>query len=82
MIILFLFPCPSNEVGDSDSEDPQVYESMCNIQTQAGSSETAQASDLGNVHTQLSLSWEENKGEYCCFTQKPLPWQWAPITRT
>uniref|UniRef100_A0A8C4EXF2 E3 ubiquitin-protein ligase CBL n=1 Tax=Dicentrarchus labrax TaxID=13489 RepID=A0A8C4EXF2_DICLA len=43
---LFLSLCPSSEVGDSDSEDPQVYESMCNIQAQAGSSETAQASDL------------------------------------
>lgn len=37
-------------MGESDFEDPQVYESMCIIQTQAGSSETAQASDLGNAH--------------------------------
>ncbi|XP_005725534.2 E3 ubiquitin-protein ligase CBL-like [Pundamilia nyererei] len=35
-----------SEVGDSDSEDPQVYESMCNIQAQAGSSETTQNSEL------------------------------------
>ncbi|XP_029303985.1 E3 ubiquitin-protein ligase CBL-like isoform X2 [Cottoperca gobio] len=34
-----------SEVADSDSDDPQVYESMFNIQAQAGSSETAQASD-------------------------------------
>lgn len=47
----FLCLCPSSDVGDSDSEDPQVYESMCNIQAQASSSETAQASDLGNNHT-------------------------------
>lgn len=56
MFILSLFSCSSNEVVDSDSEDPQVYESMCNIQAQAGSSETAQAPVLGNVHTSLSLS--------------------------
>ncbi|KAF3705860.1 E3 ubiquitin-protein ligase CBL [Channa argus] len=36
-----------SEEGDSDSEDPQVYESMCNIKAQAGSSETAQTSDQG-----------------------------------
>lgn len=41
--------CACSEVGDSDSEDPQVYESMCNIQAQAGSSETTQNSELGNV---------------------------------
>uniref|UniRef100_A0A3Q1IB68 E3 ubiquitin-protein ligase CBL n=1 Tax=Anabas testudineus TaxID=64144 RepID=A0A3Q1IB68_ANATE len=35
----------SSDATDSDSEDPQVYESMCNIQTQAGSSDTAQTSD-------------------------------------
>ncbi|KAM9729403.1 E3 ubiquitin-protein ligase CBL-like [Menidia menidia] len=35
-----------SEVGDSDSEDPQVYESMCNIQSQAGCAETTQATDL------------------------------------
>lgn len=39
--------CACSEVGDSDSEDPQVYESMCNIQAQAGSSETTQNSELG-----------------------------------
>lgn len=48
---LSLYPCLSSEVVDSDSDDPQVYESMCNIQAQAGSSETAQASDLGNILT-------------------------------
>ncbi|XP_045895003.1 E3 ubiquitin-protein ligase CBL-like isoform X2 [Micropterus dolomieu] len=36
----------STEVVDSDFEDPQVYESMCDIQAQAGSSETTQTSDL------------------------------------
>lgn len=35
----------NSDAGDSDSDDPQVYESMCNIQAQAGSSET---SDQGN----------------------------------
>lgn len=50
-----LFYCPSNEVGDSDFEDPQVYESMCIIQTQAGSSETAPGSDLGNTHIKAHL---------------------------
>nr|XP_020454152.1 E3 ubiquitin-protein ligase CBL-like isoform X2 [Monopterus albus] len=34
-----------SEAGDSDSEDPQVYESMCNIQAQASSSETSELSD-------------------------------------
>lgn len=38
----------SSDATDSDSEDPQVYESMCNIQAQAGSSDTAQTSDQGN----------------------------------
>ncbi|XP_023151434.2 E3 ubiquitin-protein ligase CBL-like isoform X2 [Amphiprion ocellaris] len=42
-----------SEVGDSDSEDPQVYESMCNIQNQAGSSETTQASDLDHPQHQV-----------------------------
>lgn len=41
-------------MGESDFEDPQVYESMCIIQTQAGSSETAQTSDLGN-NSKVSL---------------------------
>uniref|UniRef100_A0A1A7XRW0 E3 ubiquitin-protein ligase CBL n=2 Tax=Iconisemion striatum TaxID=60296 RepID=A0A1A7XRW0_9TELE len=35
-----------SDLGDAHSEDPQVYESMFNIQSQAGSSETTQASDL------------------------------------
>lgn len=38
-----------SEGGDDDSDDPQVYESMFNIQSQAGSSDTTQASDLGNL---------------------------------
>lgn len=37
----------SAEVGDGDCEDPQVYESMCNIHT--GSCEAAPASELGKV---------------------------------
>lgn len=44
-----------SDVADSDSEDPQVYESMCNIQAQSGSSETAQSSDQGN-NTQVLQS--------------------------
>ncbi|KAM4726136.1 E3 ubiquitin-protein ligase CBL-like [Anableps anableps] len=35
-----------SEGGDDDSDDPQVYESMFNIQSQAGSSDTTQASEL------------------------------------
>ncbi|XP_075878609.1 E3 ubiquitin-protein ligase CBL-like [Nelusetta ayraudi] len=35
----------SDDVADCDFEDPQVYESMCNIQSQAGSSEAAQPSE-------------------------------------
>lgn len=37
----------SAEVGDGDCDDPQVYESMCNIHT--GSCEAAPSSELGNV---------------------------------
>lgn len=81
--LILIIPFSSNEVADSDSEDPQVYESMCNIQAQAGSSETAQASDLGNVHSpkrkylaSLSSNWDvknETHSVYslhcsqCCF---------------
>ncbi|XP_076738201.1 E3 ubiquitin-protein ligase CBL-like [Maylandia zebra] len=49
------------EVGDSDSEDPQVYESMCNIQAQAGSSETTQNSEL--YHPQHSAVPQDKKEE-------------------
>lgn len=52
---LSLSLCACSEVGDSDSEDPQVYESMCNIQAQAGSSETTQNSELGNVQFLTSV---------------------------
>ncbi|XP_026016640.1 E3 ubiquitin-protein ligase CBL-like isoform X2 [Astatotilapia calliptera] len=51
----------SSEVGDSDSEDPQVYESMCNIQAQAGSSETTQNSEL--YHPQHSAVPQDKKEE-------------------
>ncbi|CAI5642810.1 E3 ubiquitin-protein ligase CBL isoform X2 [Oreochromis niloticus] len=50
-----------SEVGDSDSEDPQVYESMCNIQAQAGSSETTQTSELD--HPQHSAVPQDKKEE-------------------
>ncbi|XP_015251211.1 PREDICTED: E3 ubiquitin-protein ligase CBL-like [Cyprinodon variegatus] len=36
----------ASEGGDDDSDDPQVYESMFNIQSQAGSADTAQTSEL------------------------------------
>lgn len=44
----------SDEVCEGDSEDPQVYESMCNIQSQAGSSEAAQTSEPGNARKPTS----------------------------
>ncbi|CAK6971391.1 E3 ubiquitin-protein ligase CBL-like isoform X1 [Scomber scombrus] len=49
----------SGEVDDSDSEDPQVYESMCNIQAQAGSAEAAQTSELD--HSQHSSAASQDK---------------------
>ncbi|XP_062288542.1 E3 ubiquitin-protein ligase CBL-like [Scomber scombrus] len=49
----------SGEVDDSDSEDPQVYESMCNIQAQAGSAEAAQTSELD--HPQHSSAASQDK---------------------
>ncbi|XP_026010350.1 E3 ubiquitin-protein ligase CBL-like [Astatotilapia calliptera] len=50
-----------SEVGDRDSEDPQDYESMCNIQAQAGSSETTQNSEL--YHPQHSAVPQDKKEE-------------------
>ncbi|XP_071783068.1 E3 ubiquitin-protein ligase CBL-like [Centroberyx gerrardi] len=54
------------EVGDGDFEDPQVYESMCNIQAQAGTAETAQSSDSEHPHHSAVVSQvklEENELE-------------------
>ncbi|KAM4545651.1 E3 ubiquitin-protein ligase CBL-like isoform 2-T2 [Odontesthes bonariensis] len=61
-----------SEVGDSDSEDPQVYESMCNIQSQAGAAETTQASDLDHPQHTAGVSLDkkdtsvEDVYEYDC----------------
>ncbi|XP_028276703.1 E3 ubiquitin-protein ligase CBL-like isoform X2 [Parambassis ranga] len=73
-----------SEVGDSDSEDPQVYESMCNIQSQAGSfEEHTQASDLD--HPQYSAKDKkedasvEDVYEYDCPRPVVPP---APTRRT
>ncbi|KAM7373935.1 hypothetical protein PAMP_006619 [Pampus punctatissimus] len=49
----------SGEVGDSDSEEPQVYESMCNIQAQAGSSDAAQTSELDHPQHSATVSQEK-----------------------
>ncbi|RVE64277.1 hypothetical protein OJAV_G00144100 [Oryzias javanicus] len=49
----------ASELGDSDSEDPQVYESMCIIHSQAA--ETSQASDPD--HPQLSAVAFQDKKE-------------------
>lgn len=63
----------SSEVGDSDSEDPQVYESMCNIQNQAGSSETAQASDLDHPQHLAQDKKEETSVEDIYEYDTPRP---------
>ncbi|TMS14112.1 E3 ubiquitin-protein ligase CBL [Larimichthys crocea] len=75
-----------SELGDSDSEDPQVYESMCNIQAQAGSSEPAQASDLDHPQHSAAVSQdmkeetnEEDVYEYDCPRPVVPP---APTRRT
>ncbi|KAM9847219.1 E3 ubiquitin-protein ligase CBL-like [Aulostomus maculatus] len=58
-------PGQSNHLNDvsggSDSEDPQVYESMCNIQAQAGASEAPQTVDQD--HLQLSAAASQDKLE-------------------
>ncbi|KAE8287692.1 E3 ubiquitin-protein ligase CBL [Larimichthys crocea] len=77
-----------SELGDSDSEDPQVYESMCNIQAQAGSSEPAQASDLDHPQHSAAVSQdmkeetnEEDVYEYDCPRPvvPPCPHQKNPV---
>ncbi|XP_072230413.1 E3 ubiquitin-protein ligase CBL-like isoform X2 [Leuresthes tenuis] len=50
-----------SEVGDSDSEDPQVYESMCNIQSQAGAAEATQASDLDHPQHPAGVSLDKKE---------------------
>ncbi|XP_044227294.1 E3 ubiquitin-protein ligase CBL-like isoform X1 [Thunnus albacares] len=76
----------SSEVGDGDSEDPQVYESMCNIQAQAGASETAQTSDLDHPQHSAAVSQDkpqeaslEDVYEYDCPRPVVPP---APTRRT
>ncbi|KAM3601946.1 uncharacterized protein V6R79_021810 [Siganus canaliculatus] len=54
----------SNEVDDADSEDPQVYESMCNIQAQAGSSEAASTSDLDHHHQQSAVASQDKREDH------------------
>ncbi|KAM7397532.1 hypothetical protein PAMA_005706 [Pampus argenteus] len=49
----------SCEAGDSDSDEPQVYESMCNIQAQAGSSDAAQTSELDHSQHLATVSQEK-----------------------
>ncbi|KAF0023029.1 hypothetical protein F2P81_025010 [Scophthalmus maximus] len=53
----------SSEAGDSDSEDPQVYESMCNIQAQAGSSETPPTSDLDHPQHAAVVSQDQQEDD-------------------
>ncbi|XP_029956559.1 E3 ubiquitin-protein ligase CBL-like [Salarias fasciatus] len=53
----------TSEAGDSDSEDPQVYESMCNIQSQAASSDTAQASDYDHPPPPLAAAASQDRQE-------------------
>uniref|UniRef100_A0A665TSC4 E3 ubiquitin-protein ligase CBL n=1 Tax=Echeneis naucrates TaxID=173247 RepID=A0A665TSC4_ECHNA len=72
-ITLFLCLSPISEAAESDSEDPQVYESMCNIQAQAGSSETAQTSDLGNNSPKVSVCLHQLLNPPSPRPPKPLP---------
>ncbi|XP_068600552.1 E3 ubiquitin-protein ligase CBL-like [Brachionichthys hirsutus] len=72
----------SGEVDDGDSEDPQVYESMCNIQ--AGLSETALTSDPDLHSSVVTLdnkeeTSEEDVYEYDCPRPVVPP---APTRRT
>ncbi|KAM6906873.1 E3 ubiquitin-protein ligase CBL-like [Xenentodon cancila] len=72
-----------SELGDSDSEDPQVYESMCIIQTQAGGSETetAPAADIDQHPAGVSQDKEDPSVEdiYDCPRPVVPP---APTRRT
>ncbi|XP_055370421.1 E3 ubiquitin-protein ligase CBL-like isoform X2 [Betta splendens] len=75
-----------SDVADSDSEDPQVYESMCNIQAQAGSSETDPGSDQEPPKHPASVSLDkkveismEDVYEYDCPRPVVPP---APTRRT
>ncbi|MED6241985.1 hypothetical protein ATANTOWER_031488, partial [Ataeniobius toweri] len=49
------------EGGDDDSDDPQVYESMFNIQSQANSSDTTQASELELPHLPAVVSQDKKE---------------------
>ncbi|MED6282896.1 hypothetical protein CHARACLAT_003134 [Characodon lateralis] len=60
-------PTPTNnhndvsEGGDDDPDDPQVYESMFNIQSQASSSDTTQASELELPHLPAVVSQDKKE---------------------
>ncbi|KAM3869630.1 E3 ubiquitin-protein ligase CBL-like [Diretmus argenteus] len=74
----------SSEVADAHIEDPQVYESMCNIQAQAGTPETAQASDSDHPHQSAVASQgklEENELEDVYEYDYPRPVVPAAPTR-
>ncbi|XP_043996269.1 E3 ubiquitin-protein ligase CBL-like isoform X2 [Gambusia affinis] len=65
-----------SELGDDDSDDPQVYESMFNIQSQAGSSDTTQASDLELDQLQAAASQdrkEDSEAEDIYEFDRPRP---------
>ncbi|XP_056262448.1 E3 ubiquitin-protein ligase CBL-like [Pseudoliparis swirei] len=75
-----------SEAAESDSEEPIVYESMCNIQAQAGSSEAAQASEPDQPQHSPAVpqdkeeeSIEEDVYEYDCPRPVIPP---APTRRT
>lgn len=75
-----------SEAAESDSEEPIVYESMCNIQAQAGSSEAAQASEPDQPQHSSAVpqdkeeeSIEEDVYEYDCPRPVIPP---APTRRT
>ncbi|XP_053296930.1 E3 ubiquitin-protein ligase CBL [Pleuronectes platessa] len=76
----------TSEAAESDSDDPQVYESMFNIQAQAGSCETPQTSDLDHPPPPAAVpqdkkedSSEEEIYEYDCPRPVVPP---APTRRT
>lgn len=65
----FLLLPSSDEVVDCHFDDPQVYESMCNIQSQAGSSEAPPPSEPGESELQRkNPEWQKPD---CCLPTDP-----------
>ncbi|KAM8900429.1 E3 ubiquitin-protein ligase CBL-like isoform 2-T2 [Spinachia spinachia] len=80
-------PNDVSEAADDDSEEPIVYESMCNIQAQAGSCEAPQAAELDSPQHPAALPRDKKKEEaieediYEYDLPRPIPPP-APTRRT